>query len=350
MRQPLAELLKKSGALKALDLYWGANRLTVLTYHRVTDATLPSFDHLRPNVSASPQQFDQQMAYVARHFHVINLETLENALLRGGKLPSRPLLLTFDDGYLDNYENAFPVLKRYQLPAVIFLMTSLIGNAGLPWWDLGAYAFHHTTCTTANLPLIGTRTLIDPANPRAKQSAEREMLAALKPLPAEQQRSIVDALFTVLNVAPPPAESHFMSWAQVREMAAHGVSFQPHTVSHPRISGLDQAGAAREIEQSSREIAEHIGQPGYKACAFAYPFGLPGDYHVETLAALRTHDIRLAFTLTPGPVFRREAERHLLEIPRILILHQDTFEVFLAKVMGIDVVRERGKRLYVEQG
>lgn len=341
MRQFIAEALHKSGVLKALDAYWGADRITVLTYHRITHATLPSFDQLRSNVSADPAGFDRQMDYVARHFSVIDLDMLENAMLHDARLPPRPLLLTFDDGYLDNYENAYPILRKYQLPAVIFLMTSLIGQPGMPWWDQCAYAFHHTAQTSADLSGIG-RVMLE--EPTTKAAAERSMLAALKVMAHEERQQALAELFAALHVQPPSDAPHFMSWDHVRDMAAHRVSFQPHTVSHPRIGSLSLTEAAREIEDSSRTIAAHTGA---NMRAFAYPFGLPGDYSADTLDVLRSHGISLAFTLTPGPVFRAEAQAHPLEIPRVLMLHNDTFEAFLAKIVGIEQLRDRKPRPYI---
>src|SRR5215212_2664577 len=99
-------IMCKSGATALLDKVWGPNRLTVLAYHRIVDVNTPGFDHYQSNVSASPIMFERQMAYVAKNFNVIDLARLQAFIQHGEPLPERPMLITFDDGYLDNYTNA----------------------------------------------------------------------------------------------------------------------------------------------------------------------------------------------------------------------------------------------------
>src|SRR5512138_490244 len=103
---PLSDRLYRAGTPRLLDWAWGSHRLTVLAYHRINNVNAPDFVGLKANVSASPEQFAQQMDYVARTFNVIDLAVLRDHVVDGKPLPSRPLLITFDDGYLDNYEFA----------------------------------------------------------------------------------------------------------------------------------------------------------------------------------------------------------------------------------------------------
>ena len=99
-----------------LDQYWGKNRLTVLNYHRIADVNAPDFVGFAPNVSTDAQGFERQMQYVTSHFNVIALDDLVAYILHGTALPDKPLLITFDDGYLDNYQNRIETqieLKEY---------------------------------------------------------------------------------------------------------------------------------------------------------------------------------------------------------------------------------------------
>jgi peptidoglycan/xylan/chitin deacetylase (PgdA/CDA1 family) len=99
-----------------------APRITVLLYHRVSDDA-------RDNLTVGIEQFDRQMALLAEHCQVLSIdEVLERtAIERSGK----PLVcITFDDGYLDNYENAVPSLVRHQVPAAFFVSTGMIGTNG----------------------------------------------------------------------------------------------------------------------------------------------------------------------------------------------------------------------------
>ena len=103
----------------------GRSRLTVITYHQVKD---PADDGSSVGVAA----FREQMGYLRRHYQVVRLED-GVARLQRGRTPERLVSITFDDGYEDNYRNAFPILERYGLPATVFLTTGSI-DSGEPLW------------------------------------------------------------------------------------------------------------------------------------------------------------------------------------------------------------------------
>jgi peptidoglycan/xylan/chitin deacetylase (PgdA/CDA1 family) len=95
--------------------------IPVLNYHKVDNQPLA--------LSLSPQEFDEQMSYLAENgYNTISPDQLSAYLKYGRPLPDKPVLITFDDGYRDNYTNAFPILKKYGFTATIFLVTSLVGH------------------------------------------------------------------------------------------------------------------------------------------------------------------------------------------------------------------------------
>src|SRR4051812_42315092 len=99
----LARALMGTEAIKLVKALWGPNRLTILVYHRIVDLDAEEFPYYRPNVSTSPAMFARQMAYIAENFNVIDLTRLQSYIKSGEPLPSHPLIITFDDGYLDNF-------------------------------------------------------------------------------------------------------------------------------------------------------------------------------------------------------------------------------------------------------
>jgi peptidoglycan/xylan/chitin deacetylase (PgdA/CDA1 family) len=330
----LAEVLHKSGATRGLDLWWGAHRLTVLAYHRIIDWRAPDFKDYEPVVSASPELFAQEMAFVAENFNVIDLETLQGYLFDDKPLPERPLLITFDDGYLDNYQNAYPILKKHAFPAVIFLVSSRMDNPVRLWWDECGYCFRFTKKTSATLPLIGEHSL---ASPEEKKAAREQLMRRLKQIPEEAKQEAMRALREALAVEPDKTQ-HFMSWGQVREIVANGISCQPHTVNHPIMTRISFEEQKRQLAESRARIIDETGQ---KADAFAIPNGTPADYSKDTLRALRETGYTTAFTLSPGPIPAEEARRYPLQIRRVYLGHKDTFEIFAVKVMGLEAILER---------
>ncbi|PJF31725.1 MAG: hypothetical protein CUN51_01940 [Candidatus Thermofonsia Clade 1 bacterium] len=321
--------LARLGVPRLLDTFWGKNRLTVLAYHRITDPNAPDFLHYRPNVSATPQMFARQMAWIARRFNVISLPVLHAFLIKGRPLPSRPLLITFDDGYRDNYENAFPVLKRLGLPAVIFLMTSRMDHPVLPWWDECALYLNLTERTQAELPLIGS---CDLSTPEARRAVTDRLLRALKRLTESEKQAAIRALRERLEVPAPQADpSLFVNWDEVREMVAADVACMPHTVNHPILTRISAEEAYRELAESKAHIEAQTDQ---QATAFAYPNGTPNDYNAAIIQMLRALDFQSAYTLTPAPMSLRALRRYPFQIRRAFLLYKDSFDLFKLKVMG----------------
>lgn len=121
-REKIATLLSASGFLKLLEvakarLPW----LTALAYHRVLDIAPSGYPFDMEVVSASCQAFDWQMNFVSKNFDVITFAALKNCLEGNIPHPKQPLIITFEDGYADNYFYAFPILKKYRLPATLLL-------------------------------------------------------------------------------------------------------------------------------------------------------------------------------------------------------------------------------------
>ena len=104
-------------------------KVLVLNYHMVNSMFI--------SLAIEPEDFDWQMKYLVDHgYHTITPDELYNYLEGTGTLPDRPVLITFDDGYVDNYTHAYPILKKYNLKATIFVVTGFLSKRkGYLTWD-----------------------------------------------------------------------------------------------------------------------------------------------------------------------------------------------------------------------
>jgi len=101
-------------------------RVPILMYHYLSSPP-PGSDVYRRDLSVSPEQFDAQLRYLQQEgYHTVSLRDLLYALNRGRSLPDNPIVLTFDDGYADNYTNAFPLLRKYGFTATFFVLTGFV--------------------------------------------------------------------------------------------------------------------------------------------------------------------------------------------------------------------------------
>lgn len=326
--------LYDTGGLDLIRSAWG-DSLTVLAYHRVCEHEGDNFCFFKPNVSASPEMFSKQMQYVSERYSVISLRDLEAFIIGDSELPERPLLITFDDGYLDNYEIAAPILKAFGFPAVIFIVTSRMEDPRPLWWDLCAYYFHHTKLDEVSLPLLGKRSLGS-----NKNTVCMEIIEELKKLPEEEKHIILQRLPDQLkiDVSHTDIPALFMSWEEVRMLEVQGVLCQPHTVSHPIMSRINSGEVETQLVTAKKMIEQ---QTGYRASAFAYPNGMPGDYDKNTIQALKASGYTSAFTLSPGPMIKGAVKKHPYQIRRVFLSYRDSLEIFAAKCSGLLRIKER---------
>lgn len=332
LRRLAARALLHSRGLDVIKWQQVKNRLTVLAYHRIIDYTHPDFDYYLPNVSASPQQFAEQIAFVAENFNVVSLDDVRAAAEGSAPLPDYPLLITFDDGYLDNYENAYPVLKKFKFPAAVFLTTSRMDDPQPLWWDIVSRLFALTKFKTPDLPLVGTHDITSPVK---NQWVLDALIAKIKVLPELEKCDIVHQVCRILD--PDRTIIHnrlprtFMVWDEVRDLIANGIACQPHTHNHPILTRINLEMAKTEIECSKEAIFQNTGHECY---AFAYPNGTPVDYNNQIMSILKSMNFNLGFTLKSGAMLQNELKREPFEIKRHYIGVRDTKEVFAARLVG----------------
>jgi len=304
----LAELLERSHCGDYLRRSRSLSGLVVLNYHRIGSAASSPFDH--GLWSATEEDFDQQIAFLKSNFDVISPADLEEAV----KYPTnRTVLITFDDGYADNYTAAFSSLRRHQLPALFFLSTGFLDSPRISWWDEIAWMLRTTSRASIdaspwNLPVVN----VDRANP---ESAIRRFLRLYKQLPGEQSASLLDFLAEVTGVGratPELAQGMWMTWDMVREMHASGMSIGGHTVNHPILARLSAEEQHFEITRSCQRIAEELSSPPE---FFSYPVGGTTAFNADTFAALDAANIRFAFTYGFGGYVRPSNLPY--EIPRL---------------------------------
>ena len=311
------------------------NSLTVLNYHRIDNPDRADFDTFKPNVSARPEDFDRQMDYMARWFNVVSTGQVVD-WLRGGKpLPPYAALITFDDGYLDNYTNAYPILRKHKFPAIIFLTANYI-ESDLPfYWDLIAYCFHHTKLNSVQFP-NGTRR--EWHNRAESEKVSGELIAHLKTLSEDEKRAWVARLPDMLEVSIPVGffRNLMVSWDQVREMHQNGIEFGGHTMNHPILTRVPLERAKEEIVGSKARVEKELGE---ETVGFAYTNGLESDYNADIQRVTKEAGCGAAFTLLNGPSSLSEVKREPFAIRRIFISHKHTLPQFAALVSWINRYR-----------
>lgn len=255
------------GMLSLLSPAGPGARLTIAIFHRV----LPLPDPLFPD-EVDRARFDNLCAWLAAWYNVLPLDEAARRLEQG-ELPSRALVITFDDGYADNHDEALPVLLKHGLCATFFIATGFL-DGGRMWNDTVVESVRRCMLPTLDLGGLGVAGLgnLPLDGIAARQSAIRSILGAIKYLPPQQRLALAEAVAGQAQVTLP--KDLMMRSDQVRALAAAGMQIGAHTVSHPILARLDADEARREIATSKLALESLLGQP---VTLFAYPNGKPGN-------------------------------------------------------------------------
>jgi peptidoglycan/xylan/chitin deacetylase (PgdA/CDA1 family) len=291
----------------------------VLAYHRIND----DGDRFFPAISL--KSFEQQMRLLAEHFTVCTLDELIERL-RCNDLPENAVAVTLDDGYRDNYTNAFPILRRYSVPATIFLATDVIGTARQLWHDEVFAAFRETGVREV-LDIGQGNTTLALTSLAGKLHAQAETLKYLRSLDRDAREMAIGRLQQVLNVQNPTVQTArlMLTGEEVSEWYRGGIPFGAHTGSHPSLSNLQPEDAREEIRRSKSAIERVLN---VSVTTFAYPSGRHGDFTSTTKALVEEAGFRCAVTTIFG---NNEAGMDLYEMRRIAPWNEDS-EIFGARL------------------
>lgn len=231
----------------------------ILLYHKIRD---------RPDdaLCIGVEDFDRQMAYLARHYRLVSLDDMMAAFLSGRQLPPRSVVVTFDDGYADNCTHALPILKKYGVPATIFVVHDYIGTTRTYPWDDGT-------------------------------------------------------------------EDHALSWNQISDMQAQGISFGCHTLSHPLLNDIPLEEAYREIHESKARLERRLGPIRH----FAYPRGESRDFSVAVKALVAKEGFVAACSTIPG-TNTPDSDRYALRRTVVEPVDASPFQFRLLMMGGTDLI------------
>jgi peptidoglycan/xylan/chitin deacetylase (PgdA/CDA1 family) len=291
LRRPAtATVLRCTGVLKALEMTSRQRNLVVLNYHRVGTTAGNLLDDA--TYSATAGELHRQMTYLTRRFAVPALPQILDALERG-RFDDPTALVTFDDGYRDNYELAFPVLRDLGVPGCFFVVSGYLDAPTLPWWDRIAYSIKRTSVEHLGLEYPEPMAFDLGTTPRARVTYR--VLRAYKQARQLDRQRFFDGLAAGTGVEVDDralSRDLFLSWAEAREMRSAGMTIGSHTVTHPILAAIPEDEQRREMLESRERIGEMVG---LKPEALAYPVGGPSAFTEATKRIAREAGYRAAF-------------------------------------------------------
>ncbi|MFT3929925.1 MAG: polysaccharide deacetylase family protein [Spongiibacteraceae bacterium] len=245
-------------------------KLWVLMYHRVLPSSDARFAAEEPGMIVTPATFRQQLRILKSLFEIMPLSEWLARRDSGQPLPNKACAVTFDDGWLDNYQFAFPILREEQVPATLFAVSHMIGTTRQFWPNRLARVLNGAQ---HGLPVPGFENLgiIAPTQRPLSREALAQTILHLKALSDAELDSRLRTSEDALKLQPDDSPA-LMNWDNIREMQHSGlVEIGSHTCNHFRLQqSLPVELLAREIRESRSMIEEQTGQP---AKLFCYPNG-----------------------------------------------------------------------------
>jgi len=293
-RELLARVCSMTGFTSLFEQLRKHRSIIVLNYHRIGNTDETRYD---PGVfSATAEEFEWHIDYLKRHFEIATLDQVV-AMVRGEAPVRSCVLITFDDGYRDNYEVAFPRLRAAGVPATFFLPTSFIGSDRLPWWDLIAFIVKNGR--KSSIRMSYPHAVEFDIESQGHKAVIANVLRAYKhPDMKDHDRFITDLLASADSTLPrEEAEVCYMNWQQAREMHEGGMAFGSHTHSHEILSKLAVEQQHEEL-RLSREIMER--ELNRQITALAYPVGGRNAFTDQTQDMARQSGYLAAFSFYGG--------------------------------------------------
>lgn len=316
----------------------------ILMYHRV--AELAADPQL---LAVSPRNFEAHLK-VLRRYHVIPLRRLA-AHLRSWRVMRPAIVITFDDGYADNFTQAAPQLQASRLPATIFVATAHLDTPHEFWWDdverllllpkklpeilalnirgqavtweLGAASEY----SERDVATYQTWNVLSADTPTPRHRLYRELHGLLHPLDSDSRQVVLQRLRQWAGLSPEGRVTHRAATsAQIQANAANPlIEIGAHTVNHPALARLPEAAQRNEMRRSKIMLEALTGRP---VTSFSYPYGLPQDYSAQTAAIAREVGFALACANFEGRV---TTYADWFQLPRYIVRNW-TREVFEAQL------------------
>ena len=328
-------------------------RLLILTYHNISDGSHFSLkEHpfqVRPVITS--KQFETHLRVLKQKFRVIPLKDAVGEM-KEDKGPKKDLVaITFDDGYQSFYHLAFPLLKKYDSPATMFLPTDFINKKMTFWWDKLSQMLLSDNIKKVSSFILSSiieeklaEKFFDIKGDLKKKinflvELESDLIGLEDGLIEEKVKRLRDIFcpdgeMDIFNEALP------LTWEQIKEISEFNIEFGSHTCSHLNLENIPQEKIEKEIACSKEEIESQIGNP---VNCFAYPYGADLQTYKKIKPILAKHQFICACLALPG-INYKDTEPYFL---RREFLPWTTSEPLIKRELILDFVS--GKRILEKQ-
>jgi peptidoglycan/xylan/chitin deacetylase (PgdA/CDA1 family) len=326
---------------------WYSGQGSILLFHRV--CAPPEQSQLKGNrcLEISPQYLERIIDYLGRkRYCILSLDDVHRVLMGQLKIAGKFVAFTFDDGYRDNFTQAYPILKKHGIPFAIYVTTSFLDRTAVLWWYLIEDLLR--THDTLEFDLNHSRHRYSCGSLAEKEAVFFQLRQLILKNLNQAPIGVMQSLWNAYGVDPCRKTAELaMDWQTAIDLARDPlVTIAAHTLNHLRLGELDAETVKHEVLSSKQVLEARIGRAVEH---FAYPFGESDDVGAREFEIVRTCGFKTATTTRMGHIFA--AHRHHLEaLPRLMVDGLEEHEAQLDRLFTgyLACVRNKTRRIVID--
>ncbi|MGC8119098.1 polysaccharide deacetylase family protein [Marinobacter sp. VGCF2001] len=296
----------------------------ILMYHRFSNPPVKDW--------ASPKYFEQQVRHIKENYNSFSLVGLMQYKREHGHMPRHAVVITVDDGYRDFYHYAYPILRKYQVPATLFVTTGFIDRRLWLWPDKITWLLSQVDRIPEAIKIGSFRSGAGEVNFETRPLYWKQWIHHALSLPDVEKHFFIDQLASGLGKTFPdsiPPEFEPVNWLELSEMQDNGIEIGGHTVTHPSLGRVTKSQAREEIFGCRDALNARLGG---RCRTFCYPNGQPSDFRDFLPGLVQEAGFLGAVTAFPDAFGTRE--------PMLMRRHvsgDDMFQ-FFKSVSGVELI------------
>ena len=297
--------------------------------------------------SVSVNHFEKQIKWLSKHFNVVPIDELIKHISGEITLQGRVAAVTFDGGYAGNYQYAFPILKKYNVPATVYVVTNSV-DGNIPWERTLLYLISLTEQNKLTLTYNNQRQTFEIKTRNQRRAAKLKIQDYMSKLNDEKKNTLLKEISKNLNVEISGlAQKLFLSWEQIRAMNKNPlITIGSHSLTHPRLTNISLNDATKEIVESKERIESKLEE---KITSFCYP-----DGYVSEEIKVRVKDSGYSSGLavmTPGILSDlNKVGDDVFELRRILLSNRFYIPLIATELSGIMRIVKKAGKLILRKG
>ena len=312
-------LSKKNFFIRSLGI--NDKNIVFLNYHRVlSDEDFKKKNRPDDDLVVSVTNFEKQIKFLSENFNVISINDIESDNFN----KKSRVIITFDDGYFDNFNNAFLILKKYKCPAIIYISTAYLDDENYPWWlKIWNIIFNNN-----ELVIDGEK--LDLSKKELKYKTYKSLSKKIILLNKNDQKIFFDIIQKNNELEIKHEKNIFLNKNDLKTLSQDQlIDIGCHTHFHQNLKILDYTELEEEIIKSKKILEEIINK---KVSHFSIPFGTKDTFSKKILSKIKDHEFKTIVN-TRHDLFDIQK---LTEIPRIGIGNNDLENRLYAKAIGLD--------------